>query len=221
MDARTLMEMNDYVKDRVETNTKKLNEWIESARIAINQVMAIIKDNFHIYMVVFLAILVGLKWITIGEACTIGCMIEAFHLLDTDIKAKHRLKLLSELDIERLGNSKSASDLSKLSINEIIGEYVEDCFNRDVLFLNPPKPDDYITEAQEKEYLNTLIDSATKNMSEMMYEKLSMYVGEEGLSVLIGRKCLATITIFVASHNHKMYSPIDESKTIRTSNMPE
>ena len=108
---------------------------------------------------------------------------------------KHRIEreTLESLELDRFGNSTE----NKKSIIDIINEYIENCFDRDVLFFN-------IIDK----------DSALLNMSEDMRIKLSRYVSDEGLTRIIGRRCMMVVTIFVANHNKNIYQQRDESKRI-------
>lgn len=220
MDARTLMEMDDALRNKIKESAIRVSSIIDAIIDGGYRVADFIYDNGAIFVVILCLILyfTGASSISV---ITLGVLIYALKIINTILERHYENKLMQDLDMERLAQTKdTANSLSKLSINEIVGQYVEDCFNRDVLFLNPPKDDDYITEVQEREYLNLLVDSASNNMSSLMYRKLSLYTGEESLSILIGRKCLATVTIFVASHNHKIYDKGGENITVQNANMP-
>jgi hypothetical protein len=119
----------------------------------------------------------------------------------------HRIhkEIIDSIDIDRLMLPNDNPLRAQHSVSDIVGNYVEDCFDRDVLFFNVIKDDDYVDEPTEKRLLNELIDSVSANMSIPLREKLAMYYGEGSLDKVIGRKCLATVSLFVAKHNHKIY----------------
>lgn len=125
---------------------------------------------------------------------------------------KHRIEreTLESLELDRFGNSIE----NKKSVIDIINEYIENCFDRDVLFFNIIDKDDYIDSETERKLLNELLDSALLNMSEEMRVKLSRYVSDEGLTRIIGRRCMIVVTIFVANHNKNIYQQRDENKRI-------
>ena len=120
----------------------------------------------------------------------------------------HRMEQdkLGLVDVERIGMTLDHNQaLKKRSATDLIGEYVEDCFNRDVLFFHPLKETDFVDSNTERQMLEELLDSAASNMSPTMVKRLSLYVGEDNVMKIVGRKCLTTITMFVASHNHHLY----------------
>ena len=125
---------------------------------------------------------------------------------------KHRIEkeTLESLELDRFGSSTE----NKKSVIDIINEYIENCFDRDVLFFNIIDKDDYIDTETERRLLNELLDSALLNMSEDMRIKLSRYVSDEGLTRIIGRRCMMVVTIFVANHNKNIYQQRDENKRI-------
>ena len=110
-------------------------------------------------------------------------------------------EILKMIDIERIGFTQEKNNEKKKSITDIIGEYVEDCFNRDVLFFRPYEKTQYISQDEEKLLLQELLDSAASNISPHVKEILGWYVNEDSVDKIIGRKCLQTITLFVADHN--------------------
>lgn len=114
------------------------------------------------------------------------------------------MEKMNGIDVEKIGLTTDQPS-KKRSITDLIGEYVEDCFNRDVLFFHPLKDEDFVDSTTERQMLEELLDSAASNMSTLMVKKLGLYVGEDNVMKIVGRKCLTTITLFVASHNHRIY----------------
>ena len=47
-------------------------------------------------------------------------------------------------------------------------------------------------------------------MSDQIRSKLALYTGTENLTRLIARRCMMTITIYVANHNKNIYQRISE-----------
>jgi hypothetical protein len=133
-----------------------------------------------------------------------GGMLYSLILLKKYLDFRIHKEEMDSIDLDRLLLSND-DPLKKEGVSELIGNYVEDCFNRDVLFFNVFKDDDYIDESTEKRLLSELCDSAAANMSRTMRDKLALYYGRDNLDIIIGRKCFATITMFVAKHNHKIY----------------
>ena len=118
----------------------------------------------------------------------------------------HRIvkERLDTIEIDRLMLPDDNPLRTQKSVSDIIGNYVEDCFDRDVLFFNVLKDDDYVDSPTEKRLLNELIESVSSNMSRELRDKLSLYYGNS-LDKVIGRKCLATVSLYVAKHNHRLY----------------
>lgn len=139
-----------------------------------------------------------------------GFLIYIAVLAKQYIKNKIEKETLESLDLDRFGNSTE----NKKSVTDIINEYIENCFDRDVLFFNIIDRDDYIDTETERRLLNELLDSALLNMSEEMRIKLSRYISEEGLTRIIGRRCMMVVTIFVANHNKNIYQKTDDEKRI-------
>lgn len=117
---------------------------------------------------------------------------------------------LDSLDINKIGLS---TDNNK-NIMDILQEYVEICFDRDVLFFDPIEHDDYIDQVTEKRLLDALIDSVLINMSMDMKIKLARYIGEDNLSLILGKRCATIVTIFVATHNQAIYKGDKDNKVI-------
>ena len=124
------------------------------------------------------------------------------------IRNKIEQETLNNIDLDRWGDY--TEGINKKNIMDIIGEYVESCFDRDVLFFNVINHDDYIDTETERQLLNELLDSALVNMSDQIRSKLALYTGTENLTRLIARRCMMTITIYVANHNKNIYQRISE-----------
>ena len=112
---------------------------------------------------------------------------------------------MESIDLDYIGLSVD-NIMKKRSGTDLIGEYVEDCFNRDVVFFKPMSANDYISESEQEEMRTMLLDSAAANLSPEVRAKLSTYVGEDNLTKIIGRKALSTVTAFAATRNNKIYT---------------
>ena len=159
--------------------------------------------GYSILLVASTFILLGFPVIGIAIAAS---LLYGMILLKDYLEHKKELDRIKTLDIELIGSSKKSQDWSKRSASDLLGEYVEECFNRDVLFFYPIQPDDYIDPETENKLLNELLDSAAANLSPSMTRKLGMYFGEDNVMMIIGRKCLVTVTLFVATRNSKIYT---------------
>ena len=208
MDARILMEWMDYMNQMKPKVSKTINNVMD----AIEDLLFILDSSpgwiILIFAILFLLLGLPIIGVSIGSA-----LLYASIQLSKYVKHKKEMDLLDRIDIDRIGLSimDPNKPLTKQSITNLLGEYVEDCFNRDVLFFNPIENKDFVDSATEKRLLNELLDSATSNISPLVIKKLGLYIGEENVMKIIGRKCLAHITIFVAQHNHILY---DGSNTI-------
>lgn len=132
-----------------------------------------------------------------------GFLLYGGSLLSQYMTHRVEKEKMDSIDIEKIGLSTKKEGPN--TVTDLIGEYVEDCFNRDVLFFHPIKDTDFVDAKTENEMLEELLDSAASNMSKLLVKKLELYVGEGNVMKIVGRKCLTTITIFVASHNHRLY----------------
>lgn len=198
MDALTLIAMKDSLMMKI---GERIPKWRDITQ-KMEKVVGMINSNRG--------------WGTLG-LCSVFILL-GYPVLDISIGGfllyggtvmnkylSHRMKKdqLDSIDINKIGLGTEKK--TERSVTDLIGEYVEDCFNRDVLFFRPIKDVDFVDAKTEKEMLEELLDSAASNMSPMMVKKLELYVGEGNVMKIVGRKCLTTITIFVASHNHKIY----------------
>lgn len=153
--------------------------------------------------VAFLMLLAGCPIVDVSIAASL-----LYGMVLINRYATHRMEQdkMGLVDVERIGMTLDHNQaLKKRSATDLIGEYVEDCFNRDVLFFHPFKEADFVDSVTERQMLEELLDSAASNMSPTMVKRLGLYVGEDNVMKIVGRKCLTTITMFVASHNHHLY----------------
>ena len=92
------------------------------------------------------------------------------------------------------------------SISKILDNYIEDCFNRDVLFPRGLKKDEYINATTEREMLDALLDSVSNNISIQLRNKLDLYYGKDRTDIIIGRKCFVYVSLFAANSNKSTYN---------------
>lgn len=151
----------------------------------------------------FILVLLGLPIVDVSIATA---LLYGMVLLNRYTNHRMEKDTMGLVDVDRIGMSLDHNQaLKKRSATDLIGEYVEDCFNRDVLFFHPLKEADFVDSTTERQMLEELLDSAASNMSPIMVKRLGLYVGEDNVMKIVGRKCLTTITMFVASHNHRIY----------------
>ena len=178
------------------------------------------KDNFILTLMTFASVYPG--WVILCTMMIIfpfndlisisisGAIIYLAVLSKQYIKHKIEQETLNNIDMDRFGNSAE----NKKSVLDIINDYIENCFDRDVLFFNIVNNDDYIDTETERRLLNELLDSALINMSDKMRLKLAIYVTDESLTRIIARRCMMVVTIFVANHNKNIYQRTNEEKRI-------
>lgn len=102
-----------------------------------------------------------------------------------------------EIDIFKFGKGDN-------SISKILDDYIDDCFTRDVLFFRVNNID-YIPEKEEKKILNTLLDSVAANMSPYLKRKFDYYYGDGRTDIILARKCLIVVSMYVANNNKNIY----------------
>ena len=81
-----------------------------------------------------------------------------------------------EMDYLKLIDFKLLDD-SEDSLSSILDKYINDCFNRDVIFFRGIKDKEYINTKDEKEMLDTLMNSAVTNISPLLRKKIDLYYG--------------------------------------------
>ena len=110
-----------------------------------------------------------------------------------------------EMDYLKLIDFKLLDD-SEDSLSSILDKYINDCFNRDVIFFRGIKDKEYINTKDEKEMLDTLMNSAVANISPLLRKKIDLYYGEGQSDIIIGRKCFIAVSLFVANNNKAIYN---------------
>lgn len=205
MDMRTIIHIQDLVTSKIQTKYNQLKN-------KVNDILDSLREMVREYpgVVIICTMMIIFPFNDLLTISISGFLIYMAVLAKQYIKNKIEKETLENLDIDRFGNSME----NKKSVIDIINEYIENCFDRDVLFFNIIDRDDYIDTETERRLLNELLDSALLNMSEEMRINLSRYVSEEGLTRIIGRRCMMVVTIFVANHNKNIYQQRDENKRI-------
>lgn len=110
-----------------------------------------------------------------------------------------------EMEYLKLIDFKMLDD-SENGLSSILDKYISDCFNRDVVFFRGIKDKEYINSKDEKEMLDTLMNSAISNISPLLRKKIDLYYGEGQSDIIIGRKCFIVVSLFVANNNKAIYN---------------
>ena len=195
-------------KDEIVDNNKKFldnrkNDFIEFYHFIINHII-----NYpSVYIILFTIIinLYFLDYLVLFFSSISGSLFYGCIELHNWLKFKKEKEYFDSLDLSLI-KLYNPQEPNKYTITNLLGEFVEDCFNRDILFYQAFNKDEYINSAREEELLGELIDRCTITMSPLLRKKLGLYFGEENIDILIGRQCFAIITMFVATHNKNIYS---------------
>lgn len=193
----------------------KLREWKtivnEKVEKLSESIIDFTYDNVGLF-IVYASIISSLFTNSLLESAIGGSIVYLVYIVKNYIQHRIRKERLESIDIERLGKTiDNKNVVLKKSISDILNDYIEDCFDRDVLFFAPVQRDDYIDHEVEKQMLNSLLDSAISNMSEDIRILISTYYGEDSFNKILGRKCMGIITIFVAQHNKNIYQKKDNT----------
>lgn len=114
------------------------------------------------------------------------------------IKEEKEYDKLQDIDFKLLGAGEE-------SLSAILDQFIADCFNRDVIFFRGIKDKEYINDKDEKEMLNTLLNSVASGLSPILRDKLALYYGNQ-LDSILARKCFITVSLFVANNNKNIYN---------------
>lgn len=157
--------------------------------------------------IIYGAIILGILFANnILEPIIGGAIIYLSYWIKEYIVHKIEKEKIDSIDIERMGKTiDNKNVIIKKNISDILNDYIEDCFDRDVLFFSPVQNDDYINREMENKMLELLLDSAVSNMSSDVRLIMSKYYGEDSFNKILGRKCMGIITIFTAQHNKHIY----------------
>lgn len=133
-------------------------------------------------------------------------IVEIFNIYFNYLKEKENL---NQLDLNLTGSITNGlsenGELIQKPISQALDDHIEDILNSNILFfMNIPK-NEYIRTNTEQEILNSLIDNVMKFTSKSFKKKISLYYGEENIDILIGRRCLIIVSLFVANHNKNIY----------------
>lgn len=114
------------------------------------------------------------------------------------IKEEKKSDKLKDIDFKLLGAGEE-------SLSAILDQFIADCFNRDVIFFRGIKDKEYINDKDEKEMLNSLLNSVASGLSPILRDKLELYYGDQ-LDRILARKCFITVSLFVANNNKNIYN---------------
>lgn len=167
-------------------------------------------------LVIIVSLILGFIFNTsLIELVLSGSIIYLTIILGKFINNKITKNTIDMIDIERFGRTiDSTAILKKKSILDILNDYIEDCFDRDVLFFAPIQRNDYITSELENKLLEQLLDSAISNMSTEIRTIMFTYFGEDNFNIIMGRKCMQIVTIFTAQHNKNIYKTTNDKSTV-------
>ena len=130
-----------------------------------------------------------------------GSILYAFTLIVYMIHYKIDKEQLDRIDLEYF---------NKLNItngeDNILDNYVDDCFKRYLILFEGYRGNGYINSKQENAMLKGLIESVSSNLSPLLIKKLEMYYGKDRVGNILAEKCYIKITIYVASQNKNIYS---------------
>lgn len=130
-----------------------------------------------------------------------GSILYAFTLIVYMIHYKIDKEKLDRIDLEYF---------NKLNItngeDNILDNYVDDCFKRYLILFEGYRGNGYINSKQENAMLKGLIESVSSNLSPLLIKKLEMYYGKDRVGNILAEKCYIKITIYVASQNKNIYS---------------
>lgn len=130
--------------------------------------------------------------------------IEIFNIYLSYLKEKDNL---NNFNLNIIGNPKLNIDgqIIQKSILQALDDHIEEILSSNILFFMNIKEDEYIRANMEQEILNSLIDNVMKFTSPIFKKKLSIYYGEQNIDILIGRRCLIIVSLYIANHNKNIY----------------
>lgn len=151
--------------------------------------------------------------ITILAYSVINKCIESVNIYLRYLREKTQLE---QLDLDLTGSIGKNEILenysSNKSISQALDDHIEDILNSNILFFMNIPNDEYIRNNTEQEILQSLIDNVTKFTSDIFKKKLGLYYGDQNVDILIGRRCLIIVSLYVANHNKNIYVSTSKPK---------
>ena len=126
-----------------------------------------------------------------------GSILYIFVLINRRMNYQREKDKIDMIDLDVLSG--------ETNLNTILVDFVSQCFDRDVIFFRGLKEKEYINTKDEKEMLDTLLESVASNISPSLRSKLDMYYGPGRTDIILGRICYQVVTIFVANNNKAIY----------------
>lgn len=130
-----------------------------------------------------------------------GSILYAFTLIVYMIHYKIDKEQLEKIDLDYFNKLNIAN-----GEDNVLDNYVDDCFKRYLILFEGYKGDGYINSKQETAMLKGLIESVSSNLSPLLLKKLELYYGKDRVENILAEKCYIKITIYVASQNKNIYS---------------
>ena len=96
-----------------------------------------------------------------------GSILYIFILVNRKIEYQREKDKIDMIDLDMLSG--------ETNLNTILVDFVSQCFDRDVIFFRGLKEKEYINTKDEKEMLDTLLESVASNISPSLRSKLDMY----------------------------------------------
>lgn len=198
--------IKSFVKSKYEElkkNKKGISSFVKELilmTLLILFLIALASSNIHNQgLFISFIIVIALFFIT-------NKIVEIFNIYFNYLKEKENL---NQLDLNLTGSITNGlsenGELIQKPISQALDDHIEDILNSNILFfMNIPK-NEYIRTNTEQEILNSLIDNVMKFTSKSFKKKISLYYGEENIDILIGRRCLIIVSLFVANHNKNIY----------------
>ena len=126
-----------------------------------------------------------------------GSILYIFVLINRRMNYQREKDKIDMIDLDVLSG--------ETNLNTILVDFVSQCFDRDVIFFRGLKEKEYINTKDEKEMLDTLLESVASNISPSLRSKLDMYYGPGRTDIILGRICYQVVTMFVANNNKAIY----------------
>ena len=164
--------------------------------------LSVLLDNMKnnvVYSLIVISIILSILFCDKFTFFILGIIVYILYLKKEKFEFEKRKFEIDSIDL-RFMNVDNPESISK-----ILDNYIEDCFNRDVLFPRGLKKDEYINATTEREMLDALLDSVTNNISIQLRNKLDLYYGKDRTDIIIGRKCFIYVSLFAANGNKSTY----------------
>lgn len=174
--------------------------------------------SFLTYILIFISFIfiICVKMENTELLITIMCLIALFmfsnkiidivYIYIAYLKEKEEIK---NIDLDLIGSTSSNilenGEIIHKSISQALDDHIEDILNSNILFFMKIPTNEYIRSDTEQEILNSLIENVMQFTSKSLKKKLSLYYGSENIDLLIGRRCLIIVSLYVANHNKNIY----------------